>query len=93
MIGGGCALLRAPQWNVQSVVGMNTLQLVTTDEMAELAKVSRVTLWKYRKLGAPHLKIGKSIRWQPDLFVQWMKDNALCQRTTQHDAADGRDRQ
>lgn len=56
---------------------MSTLQqLLTEREAAKLLGVSHRTLqaWRQRQIGPPYLKIGRSVRYNPDGLLKWIQD-------------------
>ncbi len=58
-------------------IGMNeSTTILTEKEMADLIKVSRTTLQRWRKEGMPHIKlegIRGSVRYDYGDVVAWMK--------------------
>lgn len=48
-------------------------ELLTTKELTERLKVTNVTLWRWRKEGLPHTKIGGSIRYSEKEVEAWIK--------------------
>lgn len=50
--------------------------LVTEKELIDLIKVSRMSIYSWRKKGLPYLKIGNTLRYESDEVIKWMKDNA-----------------
>ena len=51
-------------------------ELLTTKELAAIWKVSENTIRNYRVQGMPHIKIGRSIRFEPLAVMQWLKDKS-----------------
>lgn len=49
------------------------MQYLTTDDLSEKMKVSRQTVWKWRKLGMPHIKIGRSVRFEENAVKEWLE--------------------
>lgn len=47
---------------------------LTTKDLCELLKVSRVTLLKWRKEGMPYEKFGKLVRFDKDKVLEWLKN-------------------
>jgi excisionase family DNA binding protein len=50
-------------------------KLLTTKELAELLKVTTVTIWRWRDNGLPFIKIGRSIRFDFDEVMKWIRAN------------------
>ena len=51
-------------------------EYLTTEELAEKLKVSRQTVWLWRKQGLPALKIGRSIRFNAIEVDEWIKEQS-----------------
>lgn len=47
---------------------------ITTNELAETLRVSRVTLGEWRKKGMPHMKSGKFVRYVESEVVEWLRN-------------------
>lgn len=61
-------------------------------ELRTRLNLSRSTLWKLRKNGLPHTRIGGSIRYSPDEVEEWLRDqcngtpvNNYKQRSNNHE--------
>ena len=50
---------------------MQTKQFYSEKEFSEITGACRVTLWKYRKQGLPHHRIGKKILYDLNDFKEW----------------------
>ena len=48
---------------------------LTEGELAEQLKVSRSFLWALRKRGLPHLRIGRTVRYEFHNVAEWLKMN------------------
>jgi excisionase family DNA binding protein len=49
--------------------------LMTTKELCDYLKLSRMTIERYRKAGLPYITIGKNIRFEKDKVLEWLKNN------------------
>lgn len=49
------------------------MQYLTTDDLSREMKVTRQTVWKWRKLGMPHIKIGRSVRFVKTDVDKWLE--------------------
>ena len=58
------------------------------DELAKHLKVSRSFLWELRKKGLPCIRIGRTVRYQPDAVAEWLSRNQNNQQG-QHEAPQG----
>ena len=47
--------------------------LTLEKDVVEEFKVSRSTLWKWRKSGLPHVRIGRKIFYKIDALVEWWR--------------------
>lgn len=45
---------------------------ITTEELAEKLKVTRQTIWLWRKNGLPHIKISRSVRFDFEAVLEWI---------------------
>lgn len=50
--------------------------LVNKKKIAELTDLSVSMIDKLIAQGLPHIKIGKSIRFEPDVVIQWLKERS-----------------
>ena len=50
-------------------------QLLTETELAEELKLSRSFLWGLRKRGLPHLRIGRTVRYDFRDVADWLSQN------------------
>jgi hypothetical protein len=55
--------------------------MITEKELLEEFKISRTTLWRLRKMGMPHIKVGSTYRYEKEDVVRWLKNsNALLEK-------------
>lgn len=54
--------------------GKQLKELVTTKELSSLLKVTRQTVANWRKEGLPFMKLGRSIRFDYDEVIEWLKE-------------------
>lgn len=51
------------------------MELITAKQLQEKLNVSRSTVYRWRKEGMPHKKIGhKTIRYDLDKVMEWLED-------------------
>lgn len=50
------------------------------DDLAKHLKVSRSFLWELRKKGLPCIRIGRTVRYQPDAVAEWLSRNQNIQQ-------------
>jgi len=55
-------------------------QMLTQDELMERLKISRVTLYRWRKTGLPEIKIGRSVRFDPVAVEKWLHEQSAPNR-------------
>lgn len=48
--------------------------VLTLDELADKYKVTKATIYKWRRNGMPILKIGKVCRYDIDAVDKWVRD-------------------
>lgn len=48
-------------------------EIITVEELCSWLKVSRRTTERWRKEGLPYMQIGRSIRFEKDLVLLWVK--------------------
>ncbi len=53
------------------------MTLLTVNELMSLLRVKRSTLYALREQGLPAIKIGRSIRFDRDEVVAWVKSQRL----------------
>lgn len=49
-------------------------ELYTTEEVAEMLKIHENTVVKLRKEGMPHIKVGRSIRFDANEVLNWLNE-------------------
>lgn len=58
----------------------NIESLVCEKKLEGKVGVSRTTLYRHRKAGLPHHRIGRRVLYKVDEVIDWMRGNALvCQ--------------
>ena len=48
------------------------MNLLTTNEVMDLLKVRRNTVYKLREAGLPYIKLGRSVRYDQDDVIAWV---------------------
>jgi excisionase family DNA binding protein len=51
-------------------------EIITVDELCSWLKVSRKTTERWRKEGLAYMQIGRSIRFEKEAVLQWLKDHS-----------------
>jgi len=51
---------------------------MTIEEVAELLKVARSTVYKFKEMGLPFIKIGKTVRFEQEDVFAWIKGHKTC---------------
>lgn len=49
---------------------------LTIEDVAEMLKVARSTVYKFKNMGMPFIKIGKTIRFKDDEVIQWVESHS-----------------
>ena len=49
---------------------------MTIEDVAEMLKVARSTVYKFKDMGLPFIKIGKTIRFKDAEVVQWVESHS-----------------
>lgn len=49
------------------------LTLLTKKELAEVLKISEVSVNRYLTQGMPHIKVGRNVRFQLEEVLEWFK--------------------
>lgn len=63
----------------QVLMGENTNEIMSLDELAEYLKISKSTLYKLVQQGKfPGQKIGKQWRFHKNAVDDWLRENPLC---------------
>jgi excisionase family DNA binding protein len=50
-------------------------EMLTVEELCAWLKVTRKTTERWRKDGLPYIKVGRSVRFEKDEVLKWLKDN------------------
>lgn len=48
---------------------------ITTKELAKMLQVAEITIFRWRQRGLPHIKVGRSIRYDFDEVMKWIEKN------------------
>ncbi len=51
---------------------------LTIEEVAEMLKVARSTVYKFKEMGLPFIKLGKVIRFELNDVVSWVEQQKIC---------------
>jgi excisionase family DNA binding protein len=51
---------------------------MTIEEVAELLKVARSTVYKFKEMGLPFIKIGKTVRFEQTDVLGWISEHKTC---------------
>ncbi|MGI6307758.1 MAG: helix-turn-helix domain-containing protein [Dethiobacteria bacterium] len=51
---------------------------LTIEEVAEMLKVARSTVYKFKEMGLPFIKLGKVIRFELKDVVNWVDQQKIC---------------
>lgn len=51
------------------------IKFLTVEDVAEMLQVTRTTIYNLKKKGLPFIKLGKNIRFDQDVVVEWVKSN------------------
>lgn len=49
-------------------------EFLTTTDMMQILKVSKVTLSNWRKEGMPYEKFGRIVRYDKDKVLEWLRN-------------------
>jgi excisionase family DNA binding protein len=49
---------------------------LTIEDVAEMLKVARSTVYKFKSMGMPFIKIGKTIRFKDNEVIQWVESHS-----------------
>lgn len=49
---------------------------MTIEDVAEMLKIARSTVYKFKDMGMPFIKIGKTIRFKDDEVIKWVESHA-----------------
>lgn len=53
---------------------------MTIDEVAEMLKVARSTVYKFKDMGMPFIKIGKTIRFKDNEVIEWVESHTTTNK-------------
>ena len=53
---------------------------MTIDEVAEMLKVARSTVYKFNDMGMPFIKIGKTIRFKDNEVIEWVESHTTTNK-------------
>ena len=48
---------------------------MTIEDVAEMLKIARSTVYKFKDMGMPFIKIGKTIRFKDDEVIKWVESH------------------
>lgn len=51
--------------------------MMTTEELEEFLKVSRTTLYEWRKKGMPCIKMSRLIRYDKESVIKWLDEQTI----------------
>lgn len=54
---------------------MNNEEYITLNELANMLKISRPTIDRWRKEGMPFEKVGRGVRFKKQEAFKWIKQN------------------
>jgi excisionase family DNA binding protein len=49
---------------------------LTIEEVSEMLKVARSTVYKFKDMGMPFIKIGKTIRFKDNEVMEWVESHS-----------------
>ncbi|HML36653.1 MAG TPA: helix-turn-helix domain-containing protein [Bacillota bacterium] len=49
---------------------------LTIEDVSEMLKVARSTVYKFKDMGMPFIKIGKTIRFKDNEVMQWVESHS-----------------
>lgn len=50
---------------------------LTIEDVAEMLKVARSTVYKFKEMGMPFIKLGKTIRFKDAEVVEWVESHTI----------------
>lgn len=53
---------------------------LTIEEVAEMLKVARSTVYKFKEMGLPFIKIGKTIRFEKNDVAEWLQQHKVNEK-------------
>ncbi len=51
------------------------IKYLTIEDVSEMLQVTRTTIYNLKKRGMPFIKLGKTIRFDQDEVINWIKAN------------------
>lgn len=51
------------------------IKYLTIEDVAEMLQVTRSTIYNFKKKGLPFIKIGKTVRFDQEEVIDWIKTN------------------
>ncbi|GAB1476470.1 hypothetical protein MASR2M70_13040 [Bacillota bacterium] len=51
------------------------IKYLTIEDVGEMLQVTRTTIYNLKKKGMPFIKLGKTIRFDQDEVINWIKAN------------------
>ena len=51
------------------------IKYLTIEDVSEMLQVTRTTIYNLKKKGMPFIKLGKTIRFDQDEVINWIKAN------------------
>jgi excisionase family DNA binding protein len=51
------------------------IKYLTIEDVSEMLQVTRTTIYNFKKRGMPFIKLGKTIRFDQDEVIDWIKAN------------------
>lgn len=48
---------------------------MTIEDVADMLKIARSTVYKFKDMGMPFIKIGKTIRFKDDEVIKWVESH------------------
>lgn len=54
---------------------------MTVEDVAKMLKVARSTVYKFKDMGMPFIKIGKTIRFKDGEVIDWVESHSTSSET------------
>lgn len=64
------------------------MNLLTTQEVMDLLKVRRNTVYRLRESGLPYIKLGRSVRYDREDVIAWVRLKKTCDEVLPRDEED-----
>lgn len=55
---------------------------LTIEDVSEMLKVARSTVYKFKDMGMPFIKIGKTIRFKDNEVMEWIESHSTSTNNT-----------